>query len=243
VSRGAAERWAAKNPLEAYRDIIRLWGVLNTYRPPGQTSWSKALVRHRADPGVALAGVLGGAGGAYSGEGPLRVGDTSSVPMASGAWTSERHQPSRNPRNAHIRLMPTTKTPIGGRLPPIAATGPNPGASGTRQQHPLAHLSFLRSRRGTPAALTCAIGPAKARKARLPKFPASTEYTGNFISIGAQLRTPRQKIVRCASALRANSLRIRTGNFSSPCRELNQAITEFFGRIREEGAAVAALAS
>jgi hypothetical protein len=27
------------------------------------------------------------------------------------------------------------------------------------------------------------------------------------------------------------------------CRELNQAITEFLGRIREEGAAIAALAS
>jgi len=26
---------------------------------PGQTSWSKALVRHGADPGAALAGVLG----------------------------------------------------------------------------------------------------------------------------------------------------------------------------------------
>jgi hypothetical protein len=25
----------------------------------GQTSWSKALVRHEADPGMALAGVLG----------------------------------------------------------------------------------------------------------------------------------------------------------------------------------------
>jgi hypothetical protein len=36
-----------------------LAGVLNTYRPPGQTSWSRALVRHRADPGEALAGVLG----------------------------------------------------------------------------------------------------------------------------------------------------------------------------------------
>jgi hypothetical protein len=33
----------------------------------------------------------------------------------------------------------------------------------------------------------------------------------------------------------SESLRIRTGNFPSPCRELNQAITEFFGRIREEG--------
>jgi hypothetical protein len=39
--------------------MIRVWGVLNTYRPPGQTSWSKALVRHGADPGAALARVLG----------------------------------------------------------------------------------------------------------------------------------------------------------------------------------------
>ncbi|MGC1885461.1 MAG: hypothetical protein WA709_05080 [Stellaceae bacterium] len=37
---------------------------------------------------------------------------------------------------------------------------------------------------------------------------------------------PAQPLRR--QALRANSLRIRTGNFSSPCRELNQAITEFF---------------
>jgi hypothetical protein len=55
----AAERWFVKNPPEAHRDIIRVWGVLNTYRPPGQTSWSKALVRHGADAREALAGVLG----------------------------------------------------------------------------------------------------------------------------------------------------------------------------------------
>jgi hypothetical protein len=55
----AAERWIAKNPPEAYRDMIRVWGVLNTYRPPGQTRWSKALVRHGADARVALATVLG----------------------------------------------------------------------------------------------------------------------------------------------------------------------------------------
>jgi hypothetical protein len=48
-----------KNPPEAYRDIIRVWGVLKTYRPSGQTSWSKALVRHGADARLALAGVLG----------------------------------------------------------------------------------------------------------------------------------------------------------------------------------------
>ena len=55
----AAERWTAKNPPEAYTDTIRVWGVLNTYRPPGQTRWSRALVRHGADARVALAKVLG----------------------------------------------------------------------------------------------------------------------------------------------------------------------------------------
>jgi hypothetical protein len=34
-------------------------GVLKTYRPPGQTSWSKALVRYGADGRLALAAVLG----------------------------------------------------------------------------------------------------------------------------------------------------------------------------------------
>jgi hypothetical protein len=55
----AAEHWASKNPLEAYSNIIRVWGVLNFYRPPRQTSWSKALVRHGADARLALAAVLG----------------------------------------------------------------------------------------------------------------------------------------------------------------------------------------
>ena len=54
----AAERWTAKNPPEAYTDTIRVWGVLNTYRPPGQTRWSRALVRHGADACLALAAVL-----------------------------------------------------------------------------------------------------------------------------------------------------------------------------------------
>jgi len=55
----AAERWTAKNPPEAIRDIIRVWGVLNGYRPKGQTNWSKALVRHAADAREAIAAVLG----------------------------------------------------------------------------------------------------------------------------------------------------------------------------------------
>jgi hypothetical protein len=43
----------------ALQHPLDLRGVLNTYRPPGQTSWSKALVRHGADARAALAGVLG----------------------------------------------------------------------------------------------------------------------------------------------------------------------------------------
>ena len=58
-TRKAAEHWTAKNPLEAHSNIIRVWGVLNAYRPPRQTSWSKALVRHGADARVALASALG----------------------------------------------------------------------------------------------------------------------------------------------------------------------------------------
>jgi hypothetical protein len=56
----AAERWLAKNPPEAHRDVIRVWGVIADYRRSGgHGRWSKALVRHGADPGAALAGVLG----------------------------------------------------------------------------------------------------------------------------------------------------------------------------------------
>jgi hypothetical protein len=55
----AAENWLRKNPLTSTVSIIRVWGVLNTYRRPGQTSWSKALVRHGADPRLALGAVLG----------------------------------------------------------------------------------------------------------------------------------------------------------------------------------------
>ena len=56
ATKKAAERWIAKKPPEPYRDMIRVWGLL-THRPPGQTSWSRALVRRGTDPGKALAGV------------------------------------------------------------------------------------------------------------------------------------------------------------------------------------------
>jgi hypothetical protein len=55
-SRGALDR---EEPPEAIRDMIRVWGVLNGYRPKGQTNWSRALVRHGADARPAIAAVLG----------------------------------------------------------------------------------------------------------------------------------------------------------------------------------------
>jgi hypothetical protein len=49
---------------------------------PGQTNWSKALVRHGADLGVAFAEVLGVSAGGHSGEGPpsRRTPDGSCLP-------------------------------------------------------------------------------------------------------------------------------------------------------------------
>ena len=54
----AAERWGAKNPPEAYKDIIRVWEVFVDYKPKQRRRWSRALVRHGADPQMALAVVL-----------------------------------------------------------------------------------------------------------------------------------------------------------------------------------------
>jgi broad specificity phosphatase PhoE len=59
ATKKAAERWTAKNPLKAYRDMIRVWGVITDYRRSGgHGRWSKALVRHGADARLALADVL-----------------------------------------------------------------------------------------------------------------------------------------------------------------------------------------
>jgi hypothetical protein len=55
----AAEQWLGNNPLNPLISIIRLWVVIGAYRPRGlRGPWSGALVRHGADPGMALAAVL-----------------------------------------------------------------------------------------------------------------------------------------------------------------------------------------
>jgi hypothetical protein len=59
----AAERWNEKNPPEAHRDIIRVWGVFVDYKSKRQRRWSRALVRHGAVPRTAIAAVLGVAAG------------------------------------------------------------------------------------------------------------------------------------------------------------------------------------
>ena len=59
ATKKAAERWTAKNPPEAIRDIIRVWGVIVDYKPRRQRRWSRALVRHGADAREAIAAVLG----------------------------------------------------------------------------------------------------------------------------------------------------------------------------------------
>jgi hypothetical protein len=65
------------------------------------------------------------------------------------------------------------------------------------------------------------------------KFPASWEYTGNFIDSGLGGASKGSEKGHEISFLRANSLRILTGNFLQPCRELNRAIREVSAVIRE----------
>jgi hypothetical protein len=57
-------------------------------------------------------------------------------------------------------------------------------------------------------------------------------------SIRASAAPRRQSKVHQNSILRANSLRIRTGNFLRPCREFKLAIREVSARIRESRAPV-----
>src|SRR5262249_31991762 len=60
------------------------------------------------------------------------------------------------------------------------------------------------------------------------------ERTRLFVHrFGAQWRVNEGQKGHQLSALRANSLRIRTGNFLRPCRELNRANGEMFSLIRE----------
>jgi hypothetical protein len=106
-TRKAAERWIAKNPPEVYSSLIRVWGVLKTYRPPGQTSWSRALVRHGADPRMALAAVLGIAAG------DIQVREVAGREPTATASTAPRPSPNNpNPRpNTEPVAQPSNGVP------------------------------------------------------------------------------------------------------------------------------------
>ena len=73
LAKCGARRWDALPlaPKEMCRLFPSLWATAKAagYRSPGQTSWSKALIRHEADPQTALAAVLGVAAEA------IQVGD------------------------------------------------------------------------------------------------------------------------------------------------------------------------
>jgi len=66
-----------------------------------------------------------------------------------------------------------------------------------------------------------------------PKFPVSRENTGNFIDSKTRERVNGNKKWHQTRALRANSLRIGTGNYLRPYREFKSAIREFSALIRE----------
>jgi hypothetical protein len=59
ATRKAAERWLEKEPLDAHRDIIRVWGLLHEYHPPTRRAGPRRWWGHRADARAALVGVLG----------------------------------------------------------------------------------------------------------------------------------------------------------------------------------------
>jgi len=74
-----------KNRLNPSISLIRLWAVFVEYKPKWQRRWCTALVRHGADPRIALAAVLGVTAGdiqireAASSEPPARAGTVPKV--------------------------------------------------------------------------------------------------------------------------------------------------------------------
>jgi hypothetical protein len=88
----AAERWLEKEPIDAHRDITRVWGLLHEYRPPGQTSWSEALVGTRGRSGEGAGGGDGDERRGHTGEGLSRLGDLRAPPSYPKATFGSAHQ-------------------------------------------------------------------------------------------------------------------------------------------------------
>jgi hypothetical protein len=91
--------------------------VLNTYRPLGQTSWSRALVRHGADPQTALAKVL-----EVSGD-DLQVSEAGSEPRANANTAATTVPGIRNTALAGTKLRPAApSSPLETRSKGVGAT-------------------------------------------------------------------------------------------------------------------------
>jgi hypothetical protein len=101
----AAEAWLRKNRLNPSMSIIRLWAVFVEYKPKRQRRWSRALVRHGADPRVALAGVLGLAAE------DIQVREATGPDPPSNANTAPSPLPTSNPNPNTDPEQPSTAAP------------------------------------------------------------------------------------------------------------------------------------
>jgi hypothetical protein len=101
----AAEAWLRKNRLNPFTSIIRLWAVFVDYKPKRQRRWSKALVRHGADPRIALAAVLGVAAD------DIQVREAARPEPPSNANTAPNPRPTSNPSPNTEAGQPSTVAP------------------------------------------------------------------------------------------------------------------------------------
>jgi hypothetical protein len=91
ATESAAEAWLRKNRLNPSISIIRLWAVFVEYKPKRQRRWSRALVRHGADPRVPLGAVLGVAAE------DIQVREATGPEPPSNASTAPTRRPTSNP--------------------------------------------------------------------------------------------------------------------------------------------------
>jgi len=96
---------------------------------------------------------------------------------------------------------------------------------------PIACRLTLRDRKFADSSLEGAVSSEPVSES--PKFPASRQNTGNFIESRPRCASISAKMISRSVPYDPNSLRIRTGNFLLPNRELYPAIREISVLIRE----------
>ena len=131
---------------------LRVWGVLNGYRPKGQTNWSKALVRHGAGAREAITALPEVPAGGHSGPRPPAIEHPASHPRQSQQWPG-----------AALGIAPSTAIVASA---PIRAV-PTPGGT---------PASVVRT---SPARVwTLAVIPVRRAMRRNPFAPPSAPMTG-----------------------------------------------------------------